>query len=326
VHPYTAVSDPDVILGSVFGEDAAFTRVGDHVLVSHVDPVVGAIANIGWLAVHVAGNDVATSGVRPRWILLLILVPHAEDEGLLERIMRDCSSAAREMNASIIGGHTGYSSGISRPLVAATVLGVTAGRRLIRTAGARVGDHVLVTKGIALEGTSILAEDFAGTARELGLSKEDLAAARDLIKEGSEVPEALVLADHGVSSMHDATRGGLLETLLEVAYLARAAIEIDASLIPARPVVGRFAKAFRFDPLRMISSGTLVGTVPPDRVGSAGRALAERRIPFADVGRVVKGKGVKVEGRGRIEIYRDMHAEEDELARLWTRYRPDEPE
>jgi hypothetical protein len=54
VFPFTASDDPDVILGATFGEDVALTRVGGDILVSHLDPIVGAIGNIGWLAVHVA--------------------------------------------------------------------------------------------------------------------------------------------------------------------------------------------------------------------------------------------------------------------------------
>ncbi|HEX6386170.1 MAG TPA: AIR synthase related protein, partial [Anaerolineae bacterium] len=248
VYPFTVVEEPDVLLGAAFGEDVALTRIGDDILVSHLDPIVGAIARIGWLAVHVACNDIATTGVAPRWLLLLVLVPSLEDEALVAQIMRDASQAAAEVGAVIIGGHTGYSSGLSRPLVAVTALGVAAGREPIRTGGANPGDHVLVTKGIALEGTAILAEDFAGVARTLGLSGQELAEGRALIDEVSVVPEALALAQQGVTSMHDVTRGGLLETLLEMAYCSRVGIEVDVARLPERPIVTRFAQAFRFDP------------------------------------------------------------------------------
>ena len=172
VFPFARADDPDILLGAAFGEDVSLTRVGDDVLVSHVDPIVGAIGDIGWLAVLVACNDIATTGIAPRWILLLILVPRMEDEELLEQIMRDASRAAGEIGVSIIGGHTGYSANLSRPLVAVTALGTASGREPVRTGGARVGDHVLVTKGVALEGTAILAQDFADVGLRLGLSHD----------------------------------------------------------------------------------------------------------------------------------------------------------
>lgn len=117
-------------------------------------------------------------------------------------------------------------------------------KKPVRTGGARVGDHVLVTEGIALEGTATLAHDFSDVALRLGLSNRDLAEPRRLMAEVSIVPEAVELAARGVTAMHDVTRGGLLETLMEIAYLAGVGIEVDASRLPVRPVVSRFAFVF----------------------------------------------------------------------------------
>ncbi len=320
VFPFTTSDDADVILGSVFGEDVALTRVGGDILVSHMDPIVGAIDNIGWLAVHVACNDIATSGVPPRWVLLLVLVPRREDEELLRSIMQDVARAAREIGVSVIGGHTGYSANLSRPLVAVTALGTTGGRKPLQTRGAGVGDRVLVTKGVAVEGTGILAQDFADVAKDLGLGEDDLAEARRLMEQVSVVKEAVAIAARGATAMHDVTRGGLLETLLEMASLSEVALEVDAGLLPIPAVVTRFAEAFRFDPLWMISSGTLAVTVPEDRTDDVGRVLTEMGIPFAFVGRVVEGVGVSVRRDGETVQYRDIRCEEDELARMWRLY------
>jgi hydrogenase expression/formation protein HypE len=320
VFPFARAEDPDALLGAAFGEDVALTRVGEEVLVSHVDPIVGAIADIGWLAVHVACNDVATAGIPPRWLLLLVRVPRMDDEELLEQIMRDASRAAREIGASIIGGHTGYSAGLSRPLVCVTALGAASGREPVLTGGARVGDRVLVTKGIALEGTAILAQDFADVARKLGLSEEDLAEGQDLMTTVSAVPEALALSDQGVTAMHDVTRGGLLETLLEIAYLSEVGIEVHHHRLPIPAIVSRFAQAFRFDPLRMISSGTLAVTVPPERAEDVSHVLEQLGTAFAFAGQVTDGTGVRVLLEGQINHHSEIRCEEDELARMWALY------
>ncbi len=320
VFPYTKTEDPDVILGAVFGEDVALTRVGGDILVSHLDPIVGAIGNIGWLAVHVACNDIATAGVPPRWILPLILVPRMEDEVLLGTVMRDADRAAKEIGVSIIGGHTGYSMNLSRPLVAVTALGTASGRNIVKTSGANVGDHVLVTKGIGLEGTGILAQDFADVASKLGLSERDLMDAKSLMDGVSVVPEALELAALGATAMHDVTRGGLLETLQEIACLSGVCIELDGSRVPMPPVVSRFATAFKFDPMKMISSGTLAATVPSERVKDVSRALTELRTAFAFVGLVTEGVGVCIRRNGDSVHHKEIHCEEDELARMWALY------
>ena len=320
VHPFIQTKDPDVIMGSVFGEDVALTRIEDGMLVSHVDPIVGAVKDIGWLAVHVACNDVATSGALPRWILLLVLVPHKEDEHLLEDIMRDAGRAANELGVSIIGGHTGYSSNLSRPLVAVTALVTLSNQKPVLTKGAHVGDHLFITKGIALEGTAILANDFADTASQLGISEHELTIARELMKSVSIIPEALIFAQQGATAMHDVTRGGLLETLLEVAKLSEVGIEVDASRIPISPVVSRFSKAFQFDPLKMISSGTLVATIPLEHVEATRRSLDDKGIVYADIGEIVEGKGVQIIQEEQATLYHEIHCEEDELARMWEIY------
>jgi hydrogenase maturation factor len=248
------------------------------------------------------------------------LVPALHDEDLLKQIMHDADRAAKEVRASIIGGHTGYSSGLSRPLVAVTALGTASGRRLVRTAGAQIGDHVLITKGVALEGTAILAQDFRDIAQNLGLSDRDLDKAKALISHVSVIPEALVLAEHGATSMHDVTRGGLLETLLEISLLSSVGIELDASLVPIPSVVAQFAETFQFDPFRMISSGTLAATLPPSKVPEVMNALNRLGLLTADVGRITEGSGVRILRAGETTDYQDIRCEEDELARMWTLY------
>jgi len=82
----------------------------------------------------------------------------------------------------------------------------------------------------------------------------------------------------------------------------------------------RFARAFQFDPLRMISSGTLAVTLPPDQIDAVSADLEARGVLFALVGRVVKGKGVQVLRDGKVVRYADIRCEEDELARMWALY------
>jgi hydrogenase expression/formation protein HypE len=323
VFPQLQPEVPDVVLGAVFGEDVALTKVGGELLASHVDPIVGAVTDIGWLAVHVACNDIATCGARPRWIQLLVLVPRQEDEALLAEIMRDCTRAAAELGVTIIGGHSGYSASLSRPLVAVTAMGTLSGRAPILTRGAQLGDHILVTKGIALEGTAILASDFSKTGRQLGLSEADFDEARQLMGAVSVIPEAAILAGFGATSMHDVTRGGLLETLLEMANLSEVEMRVQFDRIPVPPIVERFAQAFDFNPLRMISSGTLVATVDVAHLEEVMGQLVANGIPCADIGEVHPGDGVKVVKGYQETIYRDIQPEIDELARMWQVFLPD---
>jgi hydrogenase expression/formation protein HypE len=164
IFPFTFTDDPDVIRGAEFGEDVTLTKLGADILALHIDPIVGAMQGIGHLAVHVVCNDIAASGIQPRWILLVVILPGREEPEQIKAIMQDAQKAADEVGASIIGSHTGYSSGISRPLVAVITMGNAGGRRILVSADANVSDHLLVLKGVGLEGTAILVSDFSERA------------------------------------------------------------------------------------------------------------------------------------------------------------------
>ncbi len=324
VFPFVPTEDPDVVLGAAFGEDIALTRIHEGLLVSHVDPIIGAVNQIGWLAVHIACNDIATSGARPRWILVLTLIPDPQDHTLLKTITAEVGQAAKETGVTVIGGHSGYSTSLSRPLVAVTALGtLPEGQKPVLSSGAEPGDHILVTKGIGLEGTAILAGDFSETARNLELSTVDLQEAHDLFKGVSIVPEALLLADAGATAMHDVTRGGLLETLMEIAQCSKVGLKIDHARIPIPQIVTRFARAFAFDPLKMISSGTLVAAIPEAALAEAKNRLSRAQITFADIGQAVEGQGLALELNDRVTHYTESHPEADELARMWEIYSRD---
>lgn len=320
VYPYTKAKhqDPSVIMGSTFGEDVALTEVGGDILLSHVDPIVGAISGIGWLAMHVACNDIACSGIRPRWAQILLLVPSKEDHQLVKEIMSDAAKAAEEIGVTIVGGHTGYSSGISRPVVAVTAMAPAMNRRIVKTGGAEPGDDVIITGGAGIEGTSILATDFREEGKFLGLTDEEIREAALLAKEVSVVKEAMILADNGATAMHDVTRGGIMETTMEIARLSGVSLVIEADLVPIHPIVERFAQTFSFDPLKMISSGSLVCTMPPEYTKDTLLTLERSGIPAARAGKVTEGQGITISRKGKVSRETELHCEEDELARMWA--------
>jgi len=95
---------------------------------------------------------------------------------------------------------------------------------------------------------------------------------------------------------------------------------VEFARLPIPAIVSRFARAFRFDPLRMISSGTLAVTVPSERTEDVSHTLEELGTEFAFVGHVVEGAGVRVLQDGKTVHYTEIRCEEDELARMWALY------
>ncbi|MBP1449783.1 MAG: AIR synthase family protein [Thermoproteus sp.] len=276
--------DPAVLVGPAAGEDAAVVRIRGRHLVAHVDPISGSVELLGWLAVNVASNDVAVRGVRPRWAMPTVLLPPSADEAVLDKITSQMDSAARELGVAIVGGHTEVTTAVTRPVVVMAVAGE--GDRYITTGGARPGDIVLMTKSAALEAAAILATDFGDEMRRKGIPEDVLKAAAGFIKQISVVREALAISDLA-TSMHDPTEGGIAAGLAEMAHASGASIEADPSRIPVSREAEALCKAAGLDPLRTLSSGSLLATVPEEKVEEALDRLRKLGVSAVAIGRVI---------------------------------------
>ncbi|WP_054842185.1 AIR synthase family protein [Vulcanisaeta distributa] len=308
------IEDSDVIIGPRVGEDAAIIKVGDKYMAVHTDPITGAVEGIGWFAINIVANDIAVRGIKPRWFLLTLLLPRDVNEDGIKTIMSDVNKALTELGGSLIGGHTEYTPGLDRVIASTTAMGV--GDHYVTTSGAKPGDLVLVTKYVALEGTAVLANDFKEELMSRGISNETINKARSLLKEISVVKEALEIADIA-NSMHDPTEGGLLQGLLEVAEASNVRLRINLDKIPILPETKLIFNALGIDPLKSLSSGMLIATVPRDQAEVAMTRLGKLGINYSVIGEVVGGRpGVDLMSNGRVleEVHEFI---EDDVMRLW---------
>ncbi|MEE9515035.1 MAG: AIR synthase related protein, partial [Candidatus Brocadiales bacterium] len=152
--------DPRVIIGPRVGEDAAVLDVGSQntYLVAKTDPITFAADQIGWYAVNINANDVATLGAVPRWFLATVFLPEGKSsDEMVREIFDDIFRAAKDLDVTVCGGHTEITAGLERPVVVGQMLGEVEKDRLVRKTDIRAGDDIILTKGIAIEGTAILA-------------------------------------------------------------------------------------------------------------------------------------------------------------------------
>src|SRR5512135_721885 len=264
--------DPRVIMGPQIGEDAAVLDIGDRYLIAKVDPITFVAEEIGWYAVHINANDLAVRGARPAWFLMTLLLPEGQaDAGLLADIFTQVRDACGVVGASLVGGHTEVTSGLDRPILAGTMLGEVEKDRLVTTAGARVGDAVLLSKGIAIEGASILAREFGGLLRDRGIDSGTLERAHAFVRRPgiSVLPDArTAVAASPVHAMHDPTEGGLATGLWELARAAQVGLSLDRDAMPILAECRLLCEALGIDPLGLIASGALLLTCP--QTGAAG--------------------------------------------------------
>ena len=286
------VQDSRVLEGPGIGIDCAVVDLGDRLLVCKADPVTFATDALGRYLVRVNANDVATTGATPRWLMVTLLLPEERtDEALVEGLMDQVGDACRELNISLIGGHTEITYGLTRPMAVGTLLGLAEPGRLITPRGARPGDRLLLTKSVPIEATAILARECPHRLRTL-LMDGDLARAQGYLDTPgiSIVRDAdLATAAGRVTAMHDPTEGGLAAALWELAHASRCTLRFDPAVVPVTPLSARICAALAIDPLSAIASGALLFTAPPGDAERIRETLAAAAIPCTLIGDVKEG-------------------------------------
>lgn len=311
-------ADPRVVVGPGVGLDVAVLDFGERYLVAKTDPITFATDAIGWYAVNVNANDVACAGARPAFFMAAVLLPeNLADERMAAGIFDQIAKACGEVGAALVGGHTEITYGIDRPIVVGAMLGEVERDRLVTAAGAQIDDVVIVTKGVPIEATAIIAREKA-EALSGRFAPDFLARCRDfLYRPGiSVVREALLAVRAGqVHAMHDPTEGGLATGLWELAEASGCGIELEPEAAPILPEGRSLCEAFGLDPLAAIASGALLLTAAPAEAEQIIAALSADGIPAHAIGRIVAAPGVRtLSPPAPIPLARPAR---DEIARLF---------
>jgi hydrogenase maturation factor len=315
-----AIRDSSVLLGPGIGRDCAIIDfVGDQLLVAKSDPITFATDEIGWYAVQVNANDLATTGAAPRWFLATVLLPQTIKPEEIDRIFDQMRAACANIGATIVGGHTEVTYDLTRPIVVGTLLGLVERDRLITPDGVRPGDAIILTKRLAVEATSIIAREkaelsnvfdamFLQRCRQF-LHKPGISVLRDA--------QIAMQAGH-IHAMHDPTEGGVATALNEMAVAAQVDLHIDLDVVPIYPETQALCDYCGLDPWGVIASGSLllaVGAAEADRVIET---LRRDQIEATVIGQVIKKSDqpiVLAEFEGKIELLRAF--ERDEIAKLF---------
>ena len=317
----TGVSDPRVVLGPGVGEDAAVLDLGGTLLVAKSDPITFATDRIGWYAVQVNANDIACTGGTPRWFLATLLVPERFTEDQAEELFDQILDACNAIGVALVGGHSEVTYGIDRPLVIGTMLGEVARDRLVKTGGAQEGDSIVLTKGIAIEGTALLALERADDLRKAGVSDDIITLSVKLLDSlgiSVMIDAQTACATAQVHSMHDVTEGGLITGLREVAAASGLGLAIEEDSVPVLPATRQVCQALELDPMGLLASGALIITLPSGDVPSLLSELEKKGIDGWEIGMMLAPEeGLISIGRGgEVEL---AQFSRDELARYFSR-------
>src|SRR5712664_1052907 len=292
--------DKSVLVGPGIGRDSAAVKQDGTILVFTADPITGTPSHIGQHSVEINANDIATTGARPKWYLCTILLPVGTRESSLTEITGEIHETAKRLGITVVGGHTEATPGIDRPIISGFMIGETRGRILSAQDG-RPGDRILLTKTVGLEGTAILARDKAALLRKKGVPEGLLKLARSYQEQISVVEEALLTAKlKGVHAMHDPTEGGVLNGLWEMAEASDVGVEVWAEKIPVAPATNVICLTLGLDPLKLMSSGTLLLAVEPSKRRTIQEVLLKLPCRLTEVGRLTRrSKGRVLVRRGK---------------------------
>lgn len=284
----------DVVMGPSHGEDAAIIKAGREFLAFSCDPISGALGRIGFLSVHVTTNDVATRGVRPTWFLSCIMLPERSGEAVLRTICKQMGEAAEKIGVAIVGGHSEVTPGLDHPLVIGFAAGRVGRRGYVTSSGAKPRGKIILTKGAGIEGTAILASDRSEPLTS-AFGKNFVERAIRFFDVTSVVEDAMIAFNQGsVQAMHDPTEGGIAGGLNELANASRTGFRVCEDSIEIASETERICRFFGVNPLKLVSSGSLLMVAEERSAEAIVSQLKRRRIKAAIIGEVVPNQARRV--------------------------------
>ena len=295
-------------------DDAGFVPFGGGLLLQSVDfftPIVDDPYRFGQIAAANAFSDIYAMGGEPVTALNLVGFPDSLDLSILQEILAGGRSKIEESGARLCGGHSVKDP---EPKYGLSVTGFVEKDKVVRNAGARPGDVLILTKplGIGILTTAL--------KKEL-LSEKDIGDAVDTAAQLNKAA-GKVLHDLGASAATDVTGYGFLGHLSEMLEASGVGAVVRRGEVPvwerAQPLAsdGVYPGGLKdnrrylgdaitadgvdddqllplFDPQ---TSGGLLVAVPGERSADFIRALKEQGVPGAAVGEVVEGSGIRVTG------------------------------
>ena len=270
-----------LVVGPQLGEDAAVIELGDNYLVATSDPITFATEDIGWYVVCVNSNDIAAMGAVPKWLLVTLLLPEdATTSAMVRDIMAQITQACAAFDIALCGGHTEVTPAVTQPVVIGQMMGVTHKNALFTSADACVGDVLILTKGLGIEATAIIARECEEQLREKCDTQFLEQAKNYLVDPGISVLKdaQIATATGGVHAMHDATEGGVATAVYELATAAELGVTVYSDKLLGSPVLyGNITRTlcdmFGLNPLGIISSGAMLIAAEPEKGETICRAL-----------------------------------------------------
>ncbi len=315
------VRDKRVVMGSRIGEDAAVIDMGQYYLVAKTDPITYATDEIGYYVVNINVNDVVCTGATPKWFQSTILLPEkSTSTELVQHIFKNIHDTCESKGVAVIGGHTEVTAGLDRPIVIGSLLGEVEKEKLVNPSNIREGDALVLTKGVFIEGTSIIGREKQDILKKKGYDEKFANKCKNyLYNPGISVYKEAKLANEKfkIKAMHDPTEGGIACGIAELAMVSNLGVLLDQRKIKILPEPLELSTIFKLNPLNTISSGTLLIAIEEKYVQDLVDLLAKNNVVAEKIGVFVsKEKGLLIKDyNGAVKPFE--YSETDEITKLF---------
>jgi hydrogenase expression/formation protein HypE len=235
-----------------------------------VNPIFFPGGDIGKLAVCGTVNDLATSGARPLYLSLALII----EEGLLLKdlklVINSIKTTADEAGVKIVTGDTKVVNrgSADKLFINTSGIGIIPEGVNISGSNARPGDKVILSGTIGDHGIAVLSKR-EGISFSTKL-ESDCAPLAGLVAD-------MLKASRNIHSLRDPTRGGLATTLNELAEQSKVGIRIEETKIPIKDEVMGACEMLGFDPLYVANEGKMIAIVAAEDAGKVVKAMRKHR-------------------------------------------------
>jgi hydrogenase maturation factor len=216
-------------------------------------------------------------------------------------VVDDLKVFCQRLGIILCGGHTEITDAVARPVIAGMMAGTVSKHDLIDKRNMEKGDRIFLTKGVAVEGTAIIAREFGARLKKMGMTAKEIDQCSRFLDNISVMAEARIAAvTMGTSAMHDVTEGGLATALEELSIAGSHKIKIYIDKIPVFPETRKISGLLDIDPLGLIGSGSLLICSRKEGCDKLMASIRDAGIEIACIGEVTdKGHGVNAYRKNR---------------------------
>jgi len=295
-------SSQDLVIGPSYGIDGAVLKIGEELVAVASDPITFTSKDNVYYLFACNINDLICMGAKPEFLGMNVLFGEGITKAEVAMTFNEIARFSKEFNICVVTGHTEVT-----PYVKETILsGFIFGRVIKEVSPHKIlpGDLIVQLRGVAIEGTCIIAREKAGDLIR-NFSPEFVERCKDFLFEPGISLYSIgikLLENYEIHNLHDPTEGGIITALYEALSASGCGGVVYVDRIHIYEETAKICNYYGINPLGVISSGSLVVFASPAESERMCSDFEREGIPAEVIGEVTApGTGVWLQKDGSRE-------------------------